>query len=175
MLKNKLLYLLSLVFLGACSSGGDDGPASCAAGDAPYIGCWITAGCQSMDNPVNNMPVWGNIRYEFASNGKINNLVKVYTNSSCTGAPQFQEAQFLDLYFVDQGAEQLPSTIIANRLSVQDVDVGAPSESEVLVHVTSDNRLCLSNNLILDIDGYTFYFNENATDIDFNNCLESAS
>ena len=127
-----------------------------------------------MENPVNDIPVWGNIRYEFATNGNINNLVKVYTNSSCAGAPVFQEEQFLELSFVDQGAEQLPSTITANRLTVQSLNAPEPRESGVLVHVTDDSRLCLSNNLILNVDGYIFIRGEDATAIDFNNCLESA-
>ncbi|WP_455223328.1 hypothetical protein [Kaarinaea lacus] len=176
MLKNASLLSAGLLLLASCSSGDDGGSGlpGCSTGDAPYVGCWITAGCQSMDNPASNQPVWGHIRYNFALDGNIYNLVRVYTDSSCTGSPVYQQEQFLDLSYVDQGAEVLQSAITAYRLTVQDVDVGPQYDSEVLVHVTSDNRLCLSNNLLLTVDGYTFYFNEDATDIDFNNCLESA-
>lgn len=168
--------LPGLLLLAGCSSGGGDGAGvpACSSADVPYVGCWITAGCQSMDNPASSQPVWGNIRYNFALDGNIYNLVRVYTNSSCSGSPVYRQEQFLDLSYVDQGPEVLQSAITAYRLTVQDVDIGPQGDSEVLVHVTSDNQLCLSSNLLLTVNGYSFYLNEDATDIDFNNCLESA-
>ena len=81
----------------------------------------------------------------------------------------------MDLNYVNQGPEDLASSITAYRLTVQDIEVGASSEPEVLAHVTNNNRSCLSNNLLLNVEGYSFFFNESATAIDFSNCLEGVS
>ena len=78
------------------------------------------------------------------------------------------------IYVRERKVSSLPKPTDRKALH-RDVDVGPQGDSEELVHVTSDNRLCLSNNLLLNIDGFLFFFNEDAAAIDFNNCLESAN
>ena len=168
------VVLLGLLLLNGCGGGGGGGGASaCASGDSPYIGCWITQGCPSIDNPVNSIPVWGTIRYEFANNGNINRLVKVYTDSSCSGSPVYVDDAFTSLAFVELAAEMDPSGLAGHRLKVIDVDVGEAEASEVLAVVTG-GTLCLSDNLQLTADGYSFYFSTTASAVDLvSNCLDA--
>jgi len=176
--KLKLSIGLLVLFLASCgggsSSGGGSAGNTCSTGE-PFMGCWITAGCQSMTSPIPGQSIWGTIRYHFKSDGKIYDLVAVYANSSCNGTPVFQDAAegFTDLAFVDQGVEMFGSGVSGNRLVVQDISPsasGSPSV-DVLTTVTADNRLCLSDNLQLSTEGYRFAFMD-ATAIDFNNCLD---
>lgn len=165
---------MSFLLVTACGGGGDGGnggTVACSEGSSPYYGCWITPGCQAVDNPVNNEPVWAIDRFSFSTNGHIDELIKVYTNSSCTGTPVYQEESFTDLAFEELGTETLPSGLTGYRLRVEDVQTNGQGVSEVLVSV-ANNQLCLSNNLQLSAGGYAFFFQTNATEVDFNNCLD---
>ncbi|WP_455212225.1 hypothetical protein [Kaarinaea lacus] len=165
---------LSFLLTTACGGGGDGGSgvsAACSEGSSPYHGCWITTGCQSVDNPITNEPVWAVNRFSFSTSGNIDELIKVYTNSSCTGSPVYEEESFTDLAFEEMGAEMLQSGLTGYRLRVEDVETNGQGVSEVLVTV-ANNQLCLSNNLQLSAGGYLFVFQSNATEVDFNNCLD---
>lgn len=180
MLKNIAFIGLSILLITGCG-GGDDNAATagtnnsvaCGTGNSPYYGCWVTSGCQSVQNPFDNQPVWGVIRYNLASNGNIYDQVKIYTNSSCTGSPVYNEESFTDLAFGELSTEMLQSGLTGYRLRVEDVTTSGQGVSEVLVTVTSNNQLCLSNNLQLTAEGYVFVFQSNATDVDLvSNCLD---
>ena len=177
-----LAYLgLSIFCVFGCGGGGDSAPGTtsggsvaCGTGNSPYYGCWVTPGCQSIENPISNDPVWGVIRYNFASDGKIYDHVKVYTNSSCTGTPVYDEEAFTDLAFQELNSEMLQSGLTGYRLQVEDVTTAGQASAEVLVTVTANSQLCLSSNLQLTADGYVFVYSSDATDVDLvNNCLDS--
>ncbi len=178
MIKYFILTLI-LIALTACTSGGDSSSANalnCGSGTAPYYGCWVAQGCQSVTNPVNDVPVWGTITYDFASDNKLYEHVRTYTNSSCNGSPVYTNDDFTGFSFSDMGAEMLPSGLTGHRLHVLDTYFGSQAESEVLVAVTN-NQLCLSESLQLgSAEGYTFVWQQTPTNVDFsNNCLDAAN
>ena len=159
---------------GSSNNGG--GLAACGTGSSPYYGCWMTTGCQSVTNPFSNDPVWSTIRYNFASDNKIYDQVKTYTNSTCTGTPAYSNESFTDFTFSEMGPpEMLASGLTGYRLQVEDVTTGGQGISEVLVAVTGSNQLCLSTSLLLgSAEGYTFVFDQTPTDVDLvNNCLDT--
>lgn len=181
MMVSRLLLCFITLSIAACSSdssndGGSANGCSESTAAAPYLGCWITSGCQPMENPLTNDSIWGQIRYHFKSDGKLYEKVSVYSNANCTGTTLYQDTsdQFTDLAFTDSGSEIMDSGLTGNRLSVQDVTATALGAHDVLTTVTADNRLCLSNNLQLTADGYAFYFSAGTT-VDFNNCLDKVN
>jgi hypothetical protein len=177
MLRLLILCGFSLVLIGGCGGGGgggNGGSVACGSGSSPYFGCWITIGCQSVQNPFGNDPVWSTIRYNFADNGKVYDLVKVYTNSSCTGSPVYENESLTDFSFSELGTEMLQSGLTGYRLRVEDVNTGGQGVSEVLVAVTGNGQLCLSSSFQLaSAEGYLFIFNQTPTDVDLvGNCLD---
>jgi len=189
---SKYLILIGLVMVLITGCGSDDGDgdgdgngwssslAACGTGDSPYLGCWVTPGCQSVDNPVNNLLVWSTIRYNFASDGKIYDHVKTYTNSSCVGTPVFDQESFTDFTFSEIGAgpEMLQSGLTGYRLHVEDVTSGGQGVTEVLVAVTANNQLCLSSSLQLaSAQSYVLVFDQTPADVDLvnSNCLDAAN
>lgn len=179
MVKYLVSFGISLVLLAGCSSSDDTdnggGLVACGSGNSPYYGCWVTSGCQSIENPFGNEPVWGVVRYNFASNGNIYDQVKVYTNSSCNGSPVYNDESFTDFTFSELGTEMLQSGLTGYRLRVEDVTTNGQGVSEVLVAVTANSQLCLSDNLQLSsANGYVFVLQQNATDVDLvSNCLDA--
>jgi len=184
---SKYLILIGLVMVFVTGCGGDDSGggevssfAACGTGNSPYLGCWVTQGCQSVENPVNNVLVWSTIRYNFASDGKIYDHVKTYTNSSCNGTPVYDQESFTDFTFseIGTGPEMLQSGLTGYRLQVEDVTTGGQGVSEVLVAVTANNQLCLSSSLQLaSAQIYVFVWAQTPADVDLfnNNCLDAVN
>ena len=111
------------------------------------------------------------MQYHFYSTGALNNSINIYSDASCTGNTVFSDAEHpLGLTFVDQGAEPLPTGPTGNRLTVSDSIVSSIT-ADIFTNVTN-NTLCLSNNLQLTSNGYSFFYTDTLTDVDYsNNCL----
>ena len=161
---------------GGGGSGSGGGSVSCADGASPYIGCWVTQGCQSIDNNVNNQPVWGVIRWEFVAEGSIRRQIDVYLESSCSGSPVYQDEKTTDLIFQELDAEMVTPQLSGYRLLVEDITTNGQAAADVLVAITANNELCLSDNLQLSANGYRFIYNTSPPvppTLDLvNNCLD---
>lgn len=170
-----IIISMGFILVSGCGGGGGSNSLACGTGNSPYYGCWITPGCQSVSNPINNLEVWSTMGYNFAADGKIYESVKVYTNSSCTGSPNYTRDGFTDFTFIELGTELLASGLTGYRLQVEDVTTGGQGVSEVLVAVTASNQLCLSSSLQLaSAESYIFVLQQTPTDVDLvNNCLDA--
>jgi hypothetical protein len=182
MYKNLILLVLGLFLVISCGGSGDgDGSGSggdvvvaCGSGSSPYYGCWRTIGCQSVQNPFGSESVWGINRFNFASDGTIYEMGKIYTNSNCTGSTVYEWEGATDFSFTELDMETLPSGLTGYRLHVEDVTTNGQGTSEVLVAVTANSQLCLSSSFQLaSAEAYVFVFNQTPADVDLvNNCLD---
>lgn len=173
------LVLVSVVFFGisACGgSGGNDGNTQvpdCPTGTADYVSCWQKPGC----NPVqaSGGTQWDIDRYYLTDDGRFFNFRWVYDNVSCTGAPLFTDnGEVVRLInFTDSGIETFsPSGLTGHRLVFESTSPNSSQPTyDVLTAVTGTSQLCLSNNIDLSGDSYTFVF-QDGTDVDITNCLD---
>ena len=172
----KFLYyicFLCLIFVYGCDNNneqGNDNSVACGSGQSAYLGCWQTPNCVP---PVDSSSSYPGYKYviNFSNDERIVQTVLSFDNSSCSGSPVNEFEAVSEAWdYKELGAETLPSGLAGYRLEL----FGIP-EAQLLVAVTSNNQLCISDNFYFLGGFYRVDYPPGITDVDYNNCFDFVS
>ena len=145
----------------------------CEQGEFQITGCWIAKKCDEAILGEQSLGRWADKVYSFYANGTTKSVEIQYDNADCAGTPKLGSiSPFFDhLTYVELGSIQTSDELSGFSISFTHTDLN--QSYTAIYHITNDNRLCFTSNIVLGALYNSFGFLGSDTSIDFANCLQS--
>lgn len=173
-----LVFLLLLLFGCGSDSDKDSNLFTCDSGEEDIVGCWLSDCSQLTDRDENPIDVWTTHKISFRENGDIKILTNTYDNDSCDGIPldslSAYEHSSSSLNYIVGGDTVDSNGVPAREIQVLMTIPDHATSFDALYHITSDQKLCTSELIIIEPKipfGFSDFLSQ---DIDMTNCLTRA-
>ena len=179
----KIMTLSLSLFIGftltGCSSEESSSvvvrePPGCPEKDVnkDYVGCWDSQYCWHLDlsGDPSEPDQWRIARYYSTANGKLYDFTWAYHNSNCAGdVVVYDDGSQIRLEtFTDLGIETIPATGNSGHHLV--INYNSSTTVDVLTEIKPiTGELCFSSNL--NVSNSPGFANQDATEVDYTNCL----
>ena len=143
----------------------------CESGAYQITGCWLSQQCDEAIFNGQSLGRWVNKIYSFNADGTTQSVELQYGDAHCAGTPNLGViSPFPDtLTYSEFGSVNTGDGLNGYGLVLSDSLLGSPVQA--IYHITHDNELCFTSNIVLGSLNNTFAQLGSDTSIDFDNCL----